>query len=178
MFDWFPDLQQVCAVSHVVSCMPNPVLWGKTAKLRWRHSLRLHRSWTTAWKALCPPACLSAGGRRPGFPPSWRNGGRAGLELVAHPAVEVGEIVLCLWNCSPIMTCDLFCKSLCQCQSVHLNRWGLLILKQGKDWYYADLIISLNLQPRLLDRPKDWNVKEIIFWCDLLCKEESLVQEE
>lgn len=124
-----------------------------------------------------PYACLPVS-RRPGFPPSWGNGGRAGLELVAHRAVEVGEIVLCPWNCSPIMTCDLCCKSLCQCQSVQLNRWGLLILKQGKGWYYTDLIISLNLQPRLLDRPKDWNVKEMIFWCDLLCNEESLVQEE
>lgn len=32
-----------------------------------------------------------------------------------------------------------------------------------------DLIISLNLQLRLGVDLKDWNVKEIIFWCELIC---------
>lgn len=82
-----------------------------------------------------------------------------GLALVAHLAAEIGEIVLCL---------NLFCIS--RCHSVHLSRWGLLILKQRNDWYYMDLIISLNLQLRLGVDLKDWNVKEIIFWCELICR--------
>lgn len=118
-----------------VRCVPCPFLRVET-------DLRLAPSWPQPGRAHAPPYLPGAGASvkalqqdglcsravlggtsgRGQLPSSelgkWR---RPGL-VRSRPRERVVRGFFCLWNCSPVLICDLFCKSMCQCRLVGCRR--------------------------------------------------------